>query len=285
MFRLHVVHMSIWTFAKFFFPYLFLLSGMVLVIAGLADIGYVPANPTCADWLQANHEYSNIVGSSSLSLPNLHLLRFSNACGIWKTWFSFGIMTIFSYFTLLIWPMAFTVGRRFMFISMEIVAAFAVFNSIMTFTFVLLFFILGGAWEWKFSCARGNPPICAFYNDGSPFPATPNITVLPWQNTSQAFRDIMQDPKFFARYALDKYGTQDTILTCIGTFLGALGAVFIVLLQNSLEKSWEPVTSAETPTQTTQPPISTPSKPSTPATTGEQPSPNPAIYKSVLSPT
>jgi hypothetical protein len=179
-------------------------------------------------------------------------------------------MSIFLYFTLLIWPMAITVGRQYMFISMEIVAGFAVLNSILTFLFVLLFFIVGGAWEWKFECSTGDPPLCGFYNDGSAFPLPPAPDQLPWLNTSEAFRNILVDPKFFARYALEKYGTQDTIMTCIGAFFGALGAVLLVLLQNDLGKKWQPVgLHPPTPGQTTQ--ASTPSKPSAPAESVIQP--------------
>ena len=272
--------MTLWEFSKFFFPYLFLLTGFVLVIAGLSDIGYVPASPTCTEWRQANHEYATIVSASTVPLPDLQLLRFSNACGLWKTWFSFAIMSIFLYFTLLIWPMAFTVGRRFMFISMEIVAGVAVFNSIMTFLFVLLFFLIGGAWEWKFQCSSGNPPVCGFYDDGVAFPLSPAPDQLPWLNTSEAFRNILVDPKFFARYALVKYGTQDTIMTCIGAFFGALGAVLLVLLQNDLNKKWEPVGAhpVQTPGNTTQ--ASTPSKPTPPVEASVQ-APPVALFRSV----
>jgi len=250
-------------FSKFFFPYLFLLTGFVLVIAGLSDIGYVPASPTCAEWRQANHEYSTIVDASNVTLPDLELQRFSNACGCWKTWFSFGIMSIFAYFTLLIWPIAFTVGRRFMFISLEVVAAFAVFNSGMTFLFVLLFFWIGGAWKYKFECASGDPPVCGFYDNGVQFPLSPTPDQLPLVGTSQAFKDILVDPKFFARYALVKYGTQDTIMTCLGAFFGALGAVLLVLLQRNLDRKWERISIPLTPSDTTQP--ATPAKPSGPS--------------------
>ena len=230
---------KLWTFTKWFVPYLSLIIGFTLVIAGMADIGYVPASPTCAEWRQANHEYHTIQEASTSDLPDLLLLRFSNACGLWKTWFTFAILSVLFYAFLIAWPIAFTIGRRFMFVSMEVVAACAVLTSILTFLFVILFFGVGGAWKYKFKCQPGNPPVCAFYSGGQPYPTLPSPDELPWRNTSQAFRDIMVDPKFFARYALDKYGTADTILTCIGAFFGALGAILLTVLEGSKYRKWE----------------------------------------------
>ena len=232
--------MAFWEFLKFFIPYLFLFSGLVLVIAGMSDIGYVAASPTCAEWKQANHEYSRIQDSSSVPLPNLHLTRFSTACGLWKSWFSFAIMAVFGYFTLLIWPIAFTVGRKVMFISMEIVATFSILASILAGTFAIVFFTVGGAFEWDFLCSNiDNVVQCAFFDgDGIIFPASPLPSELPWEQASQAFRDILVDPKFFARYALDIYAAQDLSMTITGCSLGGLGAFLMVILQWNVNKEW-----------------------------------------------
>jgi hypothetical protein len=159
---------------------------------------------------------------------------------LWKTWFSFAIITTILYAVILMWPMAFTTGRRFMFISLNTIVISAVISSLLTFIFVIVFFGVAGAWKYDWKCAPGDPsPICAFYSGGLPYPTPPSPSILPWNNASEPFRDIMTDPKFFARYGLHLYGTADTILTCIGTFFGALGAVLLLIIESGKHHAWE----------------------------------------------
>jgi hypothetical protein len=195
-----------WNFTKYFFPYFFLISGLALVIGGMADVGYVPSSLPCNDWKEANHEYTkirDISGETDPRYPDLSLFRFSNACGLWKTWFTFAIITTILYAVILMWPMAFTVGRRFMFISLNTIVISAVISSLLTFIFVIVFFGVAGAWkyDWKCNQSGGNTPTCAFFTGGMPYPTPPSPDILPWQNASEPFRNILSDPKFFARYA------------------------------------------------------------------------------------
>ena len=231
-----------WNFSKYFFPYFFLLSGLILVIAAMADQGYMPESLNCQVWREANHEYSKIrdlSGDTDPQYPDLSLSKFSSACGLWKTWFSFAIITVFLYAIVLLWPMTFTVGRKFMFISLNTIVISAVLSSLFTFIFVIVFYAVAGAWKYDWKCQPGNPPTCAFFSGGVPFPTSPNPDILPWRNASEPFRNIIADPKFFARYALILYGTAATVMTCVGTFFGALGAIFLLILETQKQHAWE----------------------------------------------
>jgi hypothetical protein len=243
-----------WVFSKYFFPFFFLIIGLALVIGGMADVGYVPPTLTCNDWREANYEYNKIRDASGGDLnivyPDLSLSRFSEACALWKAWFSFAIISVFLYAAVLAWPLAYTIGKRYMYISLETVVIATVISSLLTFIFVIVFFGVAGAWKYKWKCGApvGNStvPQCAWFTGGTAYPNPPPPNTLPWNNASDPFRNIMTDPKFWARYGLQLYGTADTTITCIGAFFGALGAVLVLVLENSNYKKWEKLTSANT---------------------------------------